>query len=237
MLPYSAEVYAAVLAEYNAAFFPGAPLALVLSAGAMAAALSGRAAAVRAFFALLAAAWIWTGIAFFFVRFAPIYFMAPVYGVVFAVQGAVLLRCLAVREVPALRLRRTPTALVGLALALLALAGYPLQALAGPIGIAAAPVAGFAPGPTALLTLGALLLIDGRTPWLPSLIPLAWCVVGGVSAWIIGYAGDAALPPLAALALGAMVLRNRRLARADTEAPARTNGRVERPGNGARAGR
>lgn len=212
MLPYTAEVYASVLAQYNAATQPAVWLALALHAAALALCLWRPERAGRAVALILAAGWLWTGIVFFVLRFATIHFAAPLYGAGFVLAGLLVLWRLVLRDRPVFRVRPGLVGSTGFGLALLALAGYPLLALAGSFGLAGAQAVGVAPGPTALFTLGLLLMREGRAPVLPAILPLVWCLVGGLSAWAIAYPDDAALPVLGLLVAGLIVVKNRRAA-------------------------
>jgi hypothetical protein len=70
-----------------------------------------------------------------------------------------------------------------------------------------------APDPTALATLGVLLLAGGRPAWGLWPIPVAWCLVSGTTLWAME-APDSALVPLVAmlavgLAVGGVARRSR----------------------------
>ncbi|MNC51971.1 hypothetical protein D3C75_1012900 [compost metagenome] len=81
---------------------------------------------------------------------------------------------------------------------LFALLGFPLL---GPLlgrSWTQAEVFGMAPDPTALATLGVLLLAGGRPAWGLWPLPVAWCLVSGTTLWAME-APDFALAPLAAL--------------------------------------
>ena len=61
-----------------------------------------------------------------------------------------------------------------------------------------AEVFGMAPDPTALATLGVLLLAGGRPAWALFPIPVAWCLISGATLWAME-SPDFAVVPLPAL--------------------------------------
>jgi hypothetical protein len=71
-------------------------------------------------------------------------------------------------------------------------------------------VFGLFPDPTALATLG-LVLMAGRGHWLLLPLPAAWCAIGGATLWMME-APEAALLPLLGL-IGLLLYRCRQLGR------------------------
>ena len=211
MFPYDAEVLTQVYTQYNTAIWPAQPAALLLALAVfwLAAAplhnMAGRGGA-RPVGAVLAAAWLWCGLVFFRGSMAPLDFMAPVYAWTFAAQAALLAWALLWRGLPMV-FRPDGRGIGGLALAAFALFGLPLISGLGDAGFAAARLVGVAPGPTALFTLGLLLLAEGRARWLLMLLPLAWCAVAGVTAWALNIPEAWPLPVLGVVALGLALQR------------------------------
>jgi hypothetical protein len=64
-----------------------------------------------------------------------------------------------------------------------------------------AEVFGMAPDPTALATLGVLLLAGVRPAWGLFPIPAAWCLISGATLWAMEAPGFAIVPLAALLAL------------------------------------
>lgn len=211
MFPYTAEIYASMIAQYNAALWPAAAVALALGVSVLVLAIHPQPGGGRAIGGLLAVAWAVTGYFFLYERFATLNFAAPVYALLFGIEAVLIAIFLVLRAPPAIRFRRGVAGGGGLALLLFALAGYPVQALGLPNGLAAAQVAGLAPGPTAVLTLGVLLLIDGRAPWVLAVLPILWCLWAGAVAWLLGVPDDAILPVLGLAAFGLILAKNRRV--------------------------
>jgi hypothetical protein len=217
LLPYTVEVFFSAMARYNAVWFPAAPLGWLAVAGALAlalrpprgdAVLAGRIAAVP-----LAAAWIWTGWAHQLGVMASLNFMAPIYAWVWIGQGALLL--LVGTLLGRLPLARPGDAAggVGVGLALFGLIGHPLAVLALGHPWRGLPLAGTAPDATAIAAAGLLLLSAPRPALLGLLAPLAWGGVAGLSAWLLGFWLDAAVPAAALLALALTIGRMARVGR------------------------
>lgn len=199
MLPFDAEVLAALVAEYNRLIWPGPVAAVVLALATLGLAWRGGGRLPLLF---LCAGWLWTGFVFHYGTFAALNFMAPTYAIFFMAE-ALILAWLAVRGSVAFGPPRRWPEWLGAALALFALAAWPLFALATPFGLTAAEVALVTPDPTALFTLGALLLARGPVPWAAAVIPLLWTFVGGATAWVLG--ADLALSQ-GALGVAALLL-------------------------------
>jgi Family of unknown function (DUF6064) len=144
--------------------------------------------AARAALAVLALCWALSAWAFLWQRLAPIHWLAGDIAPLFAVQAAALLALALQGAVQGQGDR--PRRAVGLSLLLWALLGHPLLA-----GLAGRPwtqaeFVGLASDPTAIATLGLLLLLRGprwpmRALWV---VPLAWCVLSAATLWTMGSA-------------------------------------------------
>ncbi len=200
MFPYDAEVLALTYAQYNAAAWPGQPVALLLALAALGLAAWPRRGGGRIIGAILAAFWLWCGLVFFPRTMAPLDFMAPVYGWVFVFQAALLAWALVWRR-RTFRFRPEAASGAALAIAAGALFGLPALSVFGGAGWAGARIVGLAPGPTVLFTLALLLLTEGRWRWLLMVVPLAWCLLAGFMAWVLAVPEAWPLPLLGAVAL------------------------------------
>lgn len=206
-LPYTVEVFFAAMAEYNAAWFPAAPIALLLSVFAFVLALQplpGRpGAAGRIVGAILAAAWIWVGAVHQLHHMATLNFMAPVYGLAWIAEGVLIAFTCVLRGSVDFRFGNDLRGRTGLTLALIGLLGYPLAVPALGYGWQAVPLPGIAPNPTAIFTAGLLLAARDRPPLHLFVLPLCWTGVAAVSAWLLDFPLDYAVPAavIAALAL------------------------------------
>ena len=154
---------------------------------------------------LLAAVWAFVGWAFLWSRYATINWAIAYVAPAFALQ-ALLMLVSAISGGFAFD-RRGVAGWAGLALAATGIAAYPLLPPLFGRPWSAAELFGIAPDPTAIATLG--LLLAGRARLLPMLvpIPLAWCVLGGLTLLAMGDA-QAWLPlGAAAIALVAVPLQ------------------------------
>lgn len=204
MLPFDAESLFAAIGGYHRGHPLAAVLAPVAAALALLLALRGPASARRAVPFLLAGCWLWIGVAWHLGAFAQLNFAAPAYGALFVLQGFVL-AWLGIRD----RLRFGGAGgwagAVGVALALLGIVAMPLGD--GLLGWpwSSARLAGMDPCPTAVLTLGILLLARPPRP-LAMIIPVLWTIIAAATGWVLGIGPDMALP-LAALAAVAGAFR------------------------------
>ncbi len=179
-LLFSPRAYWRMFELHNQAWWP-LPLA-TLAAGIAASALAirrprhhGRWIAL-----ILAILWAWIAWSFFWQRYAEINWAARYVAPLFALQAILLLVIGTWRD----RLvfdRRGAIGAVGLALIAVAILFYPLLAPAFGRPWLGAEVFGMASDPTAIGTLGFLLLARGR--WAIALlpIPLLWCIASGVT--------------------------------------------------------
>ncbi len=190
-LLFSARTYQRLFELYNADVWPAqllaAALGLALIVG-LAMRVGSTVAVARAACVLLAASWIWVGWAFHLQRYAAINWAAIWFAAAFAIEGVLLLLLGA-----GLRWQRQHgwrdklgLALLFLALfiqpwAVLVLTGRPWRE---------AEIFGLAPDPTALGTLGLLLVLRpsrGARVLVLLLwpIPLLWCLVGALTRWML----------------------------------------------------
>lgn len=213
MLPFTADILFSSFEQYNRSVWPLPLLACLLALAAIVLTLRPVYSGDRAVALILAAMWLWTGIHFHFLYFAQFDFAAPAYGAVFAVQGLLLVWTGAVRGSLTFRLRPEVSGVVGLALAFIALAGLPLADWLAGYAWQSVRLVGLAPGPTAVFTLGLLLLAEDRTPIHLAVVPLLWSFAAGATGWILGIAQDLALPAAGLVGFGLILLKNGRQGR------------------------
>jgi hypothetical protein len=192
-LMFAPRTYYRLFELYNAEIWPLPIVALVLCVAMLWMVRRGGAASGRIVGIILGAAWLFVAWAYHWQRYATINWGAQYYAAGFAVEGLLLI---GFGVAGALHLRRPGTknavAVVLLAIGLL----YPLIApLAGrPLG--QAEVFGIAPDPTAIATLGALLLIADRAGWLLIVLPALWCAITAATLWTM-VTPDALIPAAA----------------------------------------
>lgn len=180
-LLFSPRAYWRMIERHNEALWP-LPIAALLIGAALPVLLlrrhpwSGRAVA-----GVLAAAWGWVAWSFLWQRYAAINWAAAYAAPVFALQGLLLVWFGVVRN----RLRRPDgwslDGIAGLALCLYALALHPFVAVLAGRPLHAAEVFGIAPDPTAIGTLGLVLMAGHGGAGLLLPVPVAWCLVSGAT--------------------------------------------------------
>ena len=209
MLPYTAEVLSILFEQYNRAIWPAQIIALAIGIALIALAFRPIRGGGRVIGLGLAAAWAWTGWVFHLGYLAPMDFSAPVYGAAFLLQAALLAWTLGIRRGVTFRFNADAAGLAGACFLAYGMIAYPAIAGFAADGWTSARLFGVAPGPTAMVTLGLLLMTKGRTPLHLTIVPLLWCLAGGATAWFLGVAEDLMLLPAAIVALYVAVRRNR----------------------------
>lgn len=209
MLPYTAEVLFALFDEYNLAIRPLQGVALFLTASILMLALRSRENRSRLITAILAAGWIWTGAVFHLVYFRELNFAAPAYGAVFILQGALLFWTGVYRNRISIRFQRKPASYAGAVIFILSALILPVIDWQQGLSWTEARFALLAPGTTAGLTLGLLMMVDRRPPLWIGAIPVLWTTVVGAHAAVLGIYQDIALTAAGLIALFWLVARAR----------------------------
>ncbi len=185
-LLFSPRTYYRLIEGHNAAVWPAQLVTLglgVLIAGL----LRGRARwQGRVIAGIMAVLWASVAWAFVWSRYATINWAAAYLVGLFAVEVALLVWAGVVRGRLRFLWRADATGIVGGALFLLCLAGYPLFGPLGGRGWAQAEVFGIAPDPTVAATLGLLLLDQGGPRWGLLVAPALWCLVAGATLVAMG---------------------------------------------------
>ena len=216
-LLFSARTYYRLFEIHNAALWPAQVVAVGMAALLLWLAWQGGRGAARGALAVVAAGWLCCAGAYFWARYLSINWAAAWFAATFAMEGALLLGLASSRACPALPTRAPGGRVgrrraVGAALLIVAIA-YPLAAPLLGRPWQQAEVFGLAPDPTAIGTLGLLLLLEPgperrlpgwlRATWLGALwaIPVSWCLITGLTLWTLHAPEAIIAPTLAALAL------------------------------------
>jgi hypothetical protein len=182
-LMFSPEIYWRLVARYNREVWPLQALALAAGSGLIWLAIGPRAGARRITAVVLAAAWLWTGWAFAWQRYASINWAAQYLAVAFAIEAVGLLAAAVLDashgSVPARPVARK----IGLAAAAGGVLLYPLVGLLSGRPIMEAELFGLMPDPTALTTLGLLFALGMRHRGWLALIPALSLLAGLLTLW------------------------------------------------------
>jgi Family of unknown function (DUF6064) len=219
-LLFSPRTYYRLFEIYNAAIWPAQIVAIGLGLAIWA--LLGRAASRgRVIAAILAGCWLWVAIAFHAHRYATINTAAVSFGGAFGLEAALLIWLGVVRA--RLTFER-PVALPSRAGLWIFLFALVVEPLIGPLlgrSWRQIEIFGIAPDPTAIATLGILLVAAGRGRWALFVVPAIWCALTGATLLAMK-APDFWIPPLVAVLVVILAVwqaRSRRRTRAP--APAR----------------
>jgi len=206
-LPFTTRDFFAVFAGYNAEIWPAQIVAYLLGGLVLiAVTLRWRHAASFAL-GVLAVFWAWNGIAYHFYHFAIINPAAYGFTALFLAQAGLLAAAAFYSEPLRVEPARPLYAVVAWALILYAVAVYEwLGHLAGH-GLMDGPMFGVAPCPTAIFTIGILLLLRGAGLTVLAIIPIIWGLIGTTAAFLLNVPEDLGLT-VGAAALAARWIDN-----------------------------
>lgn len=206
-LPFTQAEFLTVFAAYNTAIWPLQAVALAAGFGAVSLLLTRVRWRDAAIAAIVGAFWLVNGIGYHWLFFAEINPAAVLFGALFVVAGLLFIVEGTLRRRLVFDQATGGRAIAAAVLIGYAIAVYPLLSLFIMHPYPHTPLFGVAPCPTTIFTIGLLLLARYPRPWLIAAVPLAWCLVGGSAAIVLGVPSDWAL--FAALALW-LVFRTRR---------------------------
>ncbi len=212
-IPFSRDVFLRLFEIYNAAIWPAQIVAYALCAIALLLALRPARASGRIIAFLLAAAWIWNGVAYQMLHFATINWAAWPFGFFFVVEGLLLFAAGMKRAPLAFRFAGDAAGWTGLALNAYAMVAYPVIGLLDGEPLHRLALVGVAPCPTTLFTFGMLLLAEQRVPMHLLVLPVLWSLIAGAAGWLIHIPQDLALP-VAALLTVVLLARRGQVSRA-----------------------
>jgi hypothetical protein len=203
-LLFAPRTYYRLFELYNLDLWPAQIAAAALGAGVIVATARPRPWVDRAVPAILAALWLWIAWAFLLERYATINWAAVYLATGFLGQGVLLGVGAGAGWIGFERISST-RGRIGLAIAIYALVVHPLVPIAMGRPWQQAEVFGLAPDPTAIGTLG-LLVLARPAPWIAFVLPVLWCAISGLTLWAMK-SPEALLPPFLALAAVAAAWR------------------------------
>ncbi len=179
-LLFSPRVYWRMFELHNAALWPLQVLAIAAGLIIILLVAWRPRSSARWLAALLAILWIFVGWSFLWNRYADINWAAAYVAPAFAVEGVLLLVAGSLLDGLAFD-RRGLAGWTGHLFLAFAIAAQPLLAPLQGRGWPSSEVFGIAPDPTAIATLGLLLLARGRLLPLLLPIPVLWCLLSGIT--------------------------------------------------------
>jgi Family of unknown function (DUF6064) len=194
---FSPRTYYRLIERYNQAVWPGQVATLGLGLGCLV--LLQRKLAWQGKFisGILAALWAWCAWAFLWKRYTTINWAAAYVLPLFALEIVLLVWIGVVRNRLTFRVRRGFTSIAGMAMVMFSVMAYPLMAPLLGRSWLQAEVFGIAPDPTVIGTAGLLLLTEPPR-WILLVVPLAWCLITGLTLWAL-HSREAVVPAAAIL--------------------------------------
>lgn len=150
--------------------------------------------------AILAACWLWVAWAYHLQRYSSINWAAHYYAMGFAAQAVLLIWVGVIRGGLAFQTQSPLIRCVGFGLYSFALFIQPLMAPLMGRKWLQAEIFGVAPDPTAIATLGILLLVTNKTRWWLFIIPILWCMISSATLWTMKS------PQALVMVLGALIV-------------------------------
>lgn len=176
LLMFTPHTYARLFELYNHALWPAHLLAGALTLWLIVASHHANATRSRIISLLLAAVWAVIAWFFFVLHYATIHLAAPWFALGFALQ-ALLLAVAGLMGQLHYAWRAKGWGHAGLGLLLIASVLMPLTALWSGREWRSIELFALTPDPTALGTVGLLLMTRGKSRWLLLPLPLAWCAI------------------------------------------------------------
>lgn len=177
-LLFTPRTYYRLFELYNAAIWPAQITAVALGLWLAWLCARGRG---RASAAVLAAAWLWTGVAFLWMRYATINWAAKYAAWAFIAEGAILAWTALRGPFGTLGTTSGVIARVGVGIVVFAVLIEPLAAPLLGRPLSQVELFGLTPDPTAVATLGALLALRPPKRWLMMIVPVLWCLLTGLT--------------------------------------------------------
>lgn len=184
-LMFTARTYYRLFERHNAMLWP-AHIAALLAGAAVLVLLWRRSdpRTARIAAGVLVAGWLIVAGGYFWARYATIHIGGRWFAVAFAAQALGLGWCGVVRAGFGWETEPTVRRRAGLGLFLFSALLYPLLAHLSGRPWGQSEVFGLMPDPTALATLG-LLLVTKRAPWWLWIVPVGWCLFSAMTLWTL----------------------------------------------------
>ena len=206
-IPFTADVYLRLLERMGETFWPLHLCTLAAGLTALFLALTDRS---RVACALIAPLWCFVGVAYFSDRYSELNWAGRYIGQAFIVEGVILIliaiTAVGIEKAPSFR---SPAAITGILLTVCGLILYPLI---GPLlggSWLGAETFGIHADPTAVATLGLILLtLRGAALWIAAVIPALWLGISGLTLLVLDLPWASALLIAPGIALAGLVCKS-----------------------------
>ncbi len=207
LLMFTPEVYFRLFERYNGMVWPGHLVAFSVAIWMFVGTRDSGPRQSRWIAGVLGAVWLFIAWAFFLRYYAEVFLAAPWFAAGFALQGLLLV---VAGGSGRLRFawRVDAVAGVGITLLLYSALGHPLVGIFAGRDWNGVELFLLAPDPTAIGTLGLLLMSSGRNHWVLAVVPLLWCLISGAISWVMGAYSGLGIPLAAVVALASMACRS-----------------------------
>ena len=210
-IPFTVEQFFDIFGTYNTAIWPAQIFAYVLGALAIILAVKDDKTYSKIISGILALFWVWIGIFYHFMNFSVINPVAKGFGLVFVLQGILLLLAGTISNKLSFQFRIKPLPVIGGCFILYAMVIYPLFGSYLGHEYPKAPMFGVAPCPTTIFTFGLLLWTLKRVPVYLLVIPFLWSLVGMSAALNLKVPQDYGLAVAGVLGTILILVHNRKL--------------------------
>lgn len=205
-IPFTADIYFRLLERMGETFWPLHLLTLALGVAAVWLALKNRA---RLASVLIALVWGFVGFAFFIQRYAELNWAGGYIGYFFLAQTILLLLIALIGVGLDSNPRKRPATVIGVVIALVGLIGLPFIAPFTGGSWFQAEVFGIHADPTAITTLGLVLIMFRGWPlWLIAIIPALWMLVSGLTLLVLDATATIVLFTVLAIGLIGLVWKS-----------------------------
>ena len=183
LLLFSPRTYYRMIERHNEAIWPAQLLTTALGVGILGALRTPSPRQGRIIAGILALLWIWVAWAFLLQRYAIINWGIKYVAPLFVLEALLLVWWGVIGGKLSFAVRSGASGKLGAGLFVLGLLLYPGLAVITGKPWKQAEVFGIAPDPTAIATVGLLLLTNDRFRWGLLPVPLLWCGITAVTLW------------------------------------------------------
>lgn len=208
-LPFTTAQFFEAFTNYNQSVYPMQIIFYLLSAVVILLSIKKIKNAGRIINVILSFLWLWMGIVYHLIYFAPINKAAYLFGGIFILQGLLFFYYGVLNNKLSFKFRFDFPGWVGALLITFALIVYPVLGYAFGHFYPASPTFGL-PCPTTIFTFGILLWFDKKIPISILTIPFIWSVIGFFAALKLGVHEDTGLLVAGISGILMIALRNKK---------------------------